>query len=41
MREALERVERDSDLFAPVLEGGQNLGPVLRELRERDAKADK
>jgi bifunctional non-homologous end joining protein LigD len=41
MREALERVERDGDLFAPVLEGGQNLGPVLRELRERDAKADK
>jgi bifunctional non-homologous end joining protein LigD len=41
MREALERVERDGDLFAPVIEGGQNLGPVLRELRERDAKADK
>ena len=41
MQEALARVERDGDLFAPVLAGGQNLGPALRELREHDAKADK
>ncbi|MGE5689949.1 MAG: non-homologous end-joining DNA ligase [Pseudomonadota bacterium] len=38
MREALARVERDGDRFAPVLEGGQALGPVLRRLRESDAK---
>jgi len=41
MQEALARVERDGDLFAPVLAGGQNLGPALRELREHDPKADK
>jgi len=41
MQEALARVEREGDLFAPVLAGGQNLGPALRELREHDAKADK
>ena len=33
MREALERVERHGDLFEPVLEGGQALGPALRSLR--------
>jgi bifunctional non-homologous end joining protein LigD len=33
MREALERVERHGDLFAPTLRGGQSLGPALRELR--------
>jgi bifunctional non-homologous end joining protein LigD len=33
MREALERVEKHGDLFEPVLEGGQALGPALRELR--------
>ena len=33
MREALERVERHGDLFAPVLEGGQALGRALGELR--------
>ena len=38
MREALERVERDGDLFEPVLKGGQTLGPALRALR-RDAAA--
>jgi bifunctional non-homologous end joining protein LigD len=33
MREALERVERHGDLFEPVLQGGQALGPPLRRLR--------
>jgi bifunctional non-homologous end joining protein LigD len=33
MREALERVERHGDLFAPVLAGGQALGGALRKLR--------
>jgi bifunctional non-homologous end joining protein LigD len=33
MREALERVERHGDLFAPVLAGGERLSPALRELR--------
>ena len=33
MREALERVERYGDLYAPVLEGGQALAPALRSLR--------
>jgi bifunctional non-homologous end joining protein LigD len=37
MREALDRVERDGDLFEPVLRGGQALGPALRTLR-RDAQ---
>jgi bifunctional non-homologous end joining protein LigD len=32
-REALERVEKHGDLFAPVLRGGQALGPALRKLR--------
>jgi bifunctional non-homologous end joining protein LigD len=31
--EALERVERLGDLYAPVLEGGQALAPALRALR--------
>ena len=31
--EALERVERHGDLFAPVLAGGQALGGALRKLR--------
>jgi bifunctional non-homologous end joining protein LigD len=34
MREALARVEKHGDLFEPVLEGGQSLGPALRALRE-------
>ncbi len=34
MAVALERVERLGDLFQPVLEGGQALGPALRALRE-------
>jgi bifunctional non-homologous end joining protein LigD len=33
MEQALERVERHGDLFAPVLEGGQALGAALRKLR--------
>ena len=33
MREALERVEKHGDLFEPVLQGGQALGPALRSLR--------
>lgn len=33
MREVLERVERHGDLYEPVLEGGQPLGPALRALR--------
>jgi len=37
MREALERVERHGDLFAPTLRGGQSLGPALRELRAASA----
>ncbi|HEX3686621.1 MAG TPA: non-homologous end-joining DNA ligase [Gaiellaceae bacterium] len=34
MREALARVEAHGDLFEPVLQGGQSLGPALRALRE-------
>ena len=30
---ARERLEREGDLFAPVLETRQALGPALRELR--------
>jgi bifunctional non-homologous end joining protein LigD len=33
MAVALERVERLGDLYAPVLRGGQALGPALRSLR--------
>jgi bifunctional non-homologous end joining protein LigD len=33
MREALARVEKHRDLFEPVLQGGQALGPALRQLR--------
>jgi bifunctional non-homologous end joining protein LigD len=33
MREALARVEKHGDLFAPVLQGGQALAPALRKLR--------
>ena len=33
MREALERVERLGDLFAPVLMGGQALGRALKNVR--------
>ena len=35
----LERVARHGDLFAPVLEGGQELGPALARLRGRGVKA--
>jgi bifunctional non-homologous end joining protein LigD len=33
MREVLERIEREGDLYEPVLQGGQALGPALRSLR--------
>ena len=33
MREALERVERHGDLFAPVLAGGQALGRAMKKSR--------
>jgi bifunctional non-homologous end joining protein LigD len=33
MAEALGRVQRHGDLYAPVLEGGQALAPALRALR--------
>jgi bifunctional non-homologous end joining protein LigD len=33
MREALERVERQGDLFEPVLQAGQALGRALKKLR--------
>jgi bifunctional non-homologous end joining protein LigD len=32
MAAVLERVEREGDLFEPVLRGGQSLGPALRRL---------
>jgi bifunctional non-homologous end joining protein LigD len=35
-REALARVEKHGDLFEPVLEGGQALGPALRSLGVRE-----
>jgi bifunctional non-homologous end joining protein LigD len=35
MAVALDRVARLGDLFEPVLEGGQALGPALRQLRRR------
>jgi bifunctional non-homologous end joining protein LigD len=37
MAVALERVGRFGDLFEPVLRGGQELGPALRELRRQAA----
>jgi bifunctional non-homologous end joining protein LigD len=33
MSDVLERVERHGDLYEPVLQGGQALGPALRALR--------
>jgi bifunctional non-homologous end joining protein LigD len=39
MHVALERVEREGDLFEPVLRGGQSLGAALRALRAREAAA--
>ena len=33
MREALARVQKHGDLFEPVLQGGQALGPALRKVR--------
>jgi bifunctional non-homologous end joining protein LigD len=32
MTAALDRIERHGDIFAPVLEGGQQLGPALARL---------
>jgi hypothetical protein len=32
-------VVRHGDLFEPVLQNGQALGPALRELRRADAKS--
>jgi len=37
MREVLARVERDGDLYEPVLRGGQALGPALRKIRRSSA----
>ena len=34
MREALARVQKHGDLFEPVLQGGQALGPALRAVRK-------
>jgi bifunctional non-homologous end joining protein LigD len=39
MREVLARVEREGDLYEPVLRGGQALGPALRKLRRSPATA--
>lgn len=39
MTVALDRVARLGDLFMPVLEGGQALGPPLRELRRASSSA--
>jgi bifunctional non-homologous end joining protein LigD len=39
MEAVLERVARHGDLFEPVLQNGQALGPALRELRRADAKS--
>jgi hypothetical protein len=33
MHEVLARVEKQGDLFEPVLAGGQALGPALKKLR--------
>ena len=33
LREALARIEQHGDLYEPVLQGGQSLGPALRSLR--------
>jgi hypothetical protein len=33
MQVAVDRVEREGDLFEPVLHGGQSLGAALRALR--------
>ena len=33
-REVLDRVQKHGDLFEPVLQGGQALGPALRAVRK-------
>ena len=40
MAAVLGRVERDGDLFAPVLEGGQRLAPALAEARRLTTNAE-
>jgi bifunctional non-homologous end joining protein LigD len=40
MTAVLERVGRDGDLFAPVLEGGQRLAPALAKARELTTDAE-
>ncbi len=37
MREVLARVEREGDLYEPVLRGGQALGPALGKIRRSSA----
>jgi bifunctional non-homologous end joining protein LigD len=37
MEAVLQRVEREGDLFEPVLRGGQALGPALRRLERHSA----
>ena len=37
MDAVLRRVEKEGDLFEPVLQGGQSLGPALRRLDMSEA----
>jgi hypothetical protein len=37
MAAVLKRVEREGDLFEPVLRGGQSLGAALRSLERHSA----
>jgi bifunctional non-homologous end joining protein LigD len=41
MREVLARVEREGDLYEPVLRGEQALGPALRKIRRSSATASR
>ncbi|HEV3407858.1 MAG TPA: non-homologous end-joining DNA ligase [Gaiellaceae bacterium] len=41
MREVLARVERDGDLYEPVLRGGQALGPALGKIRRSSGTANR
>jgi bifunctional non-homologous end joining protein LigD len=41
MREVLARVEREGDLYEPVLRGGQALGSALRKIRRSSATASR
>ena len=40
MEAVLRRVEKEGDLFEPVLKGGQSLGSALRRLSRREQDAD-